>query len=206
MEKLFISGMFRSGTTFLARMLNVHSKIACASDPLRPLFNSFRFEFKKNQRGYFDPLEDYFLNNNDILQEILDSNLNKKISIPNELLLKTILHSAMPYSGKWTKKFDKNKTFSNYSDFIEYSLNLIHQIYGNQDTKIIAFKEVWTNEFIPSFLNTFSNSKAIILLRDPRAVVAFNIVSGEKYPIFFLARQWRKLAFLSQIIKERFKR
>jgi len=41
---LFISGMFRSGTTLLARMLNAHSHIVLASDPLFEFFKSFRNE------------------------------------------------------------------------------------------------------------------------------------------------------------------
>jgi hypothetical protein len=35
------------------------------------------------------------------------------------------------------------------------------------------------------------------VVRDPRAVVASNYVSGARYPLLFLARQWRKLATLA---------
>ena len=42
MNKYFISGMFRSGTTMIARMLHANPNIVCASDPFAPIFKSFR--------------------------------------------------------------------------------------------------------------------------------------------------------------------
>ncbi|MFW6289777.1 MAG: sulfotransferase [Mariniphaga sp.] len=63
MENFFITGMFRSGTTLLARMLNTHKDIACASDPFRPFFNCFRDYIAKEidvQVNPYDPLGSYF--------------------------------------------------------------------------------------------------------------------------------------------------
>ena len=41
-NKVFISGMFRSGTTLVARMLASHSEVVCASDPFLPLYKHIR--------------------------------------------------------------------------------------------------------------------------------------------------------------------
>lgn len=60
-DRLFIKGMFRSGTTHLARIHHAHDVIACASDPFRPFFNCLR-DAVAEDIGYtvdsFDPLGD----------------------------------------------------------------------------------------------------------------------------------------------------
>jgi len=69
-------------------------------------------------------------------------------------------------------------------------------VYGPK--RIAGFKEVWSTEFTPHFLQLFGPDTRIIqLVRDPRAVLVSNFFSEGRYPILFLARQWRKLAALS---------
>ena len=83
-QSIFVTGLFRSGTTWLARALNSHPEISFESDPIAPIFNSFRYDLaknkykKKNQR--FSPLEDYFDNNTDLLKSILNSNFKRKLN------------------------------------------------------------------------------------------------------------------------------
>lgn len=107
----------------------------------------------------------------------------------------------MEYSGLWARSLPDLRLGMTYADAIQLFLQHIKEVYGTgRDIQITAFKEVWTNEFIPAFLRTFPGSKALILVRDPRAVAASNNVTSAKYPIIFMARQWRKLAFLSQCL------
>ena len=42
MQRLYVTGMFRSGTTTLSRALNTHPEIAFASDPFLDLFKILR--------------------------------------------------------------------------------------------------------------------------------------------------------------------
>jgi len=80
-QSIFVTGLFRSGTTWLARALNSHPEISFESDPIAPIFNSFRYDLannkykKKNHR--FSPLEDYFDSNTDLLKSILNSDFKK---------------------------------------------------------------------------------------------------------------------------------
>ena len=78
-QLIFVTGLFRSGTTWLARALNAHPQIAFESDPIAPIFNSFRHDIAKkeykNKNLRFAPLEDYFDKNTDLLNLILYSNL-----------------------------------------------------------------------------------------------------------------------------------
>ena len=45
--QLFLFGMYRSGTTVLARSLAGDSKIAFVSDPIRPFFNWYRTKLQR---------------------------------------------------------------------------------------------------------------------------------------------------------------
>ena len=210
MKYLFISGMFRSGTTFLARMLNVHGKIACASDPMRPLFNSYRYDLASEEyrrtHGRFDPLDDYFMRDVPLLKKILESDFENRIGTDSESLTQRVREAAMPYSGRWARSLESMEGVALYSDMLRRYLDIVEESYGRgKETEYVAFKEVWCNEFAAPFLNAFGDdSRVILMLRDPRAVTASNFASGEKYPVLFLARQWRKLAFVSALLKERY--
>lgn len=205
MRYVFITGMFRSGTTMIARMLNTHSQVACASDPLRPLLNSYRYAIAdadyKSTHSRFDPLDDYFMSGSDLLKKILDADFDIPMEEKHDELFKSVRQRATQFSRLWATSLDPRRRFATYKDFMDYALDHINTVYGNdRDIYITAFKEVWTNEFVPAFLRSYPDSKAIILVRDPRAVVSSNIASGGKYPVFFLSRQWRKLSFLANLL------
>src|SRR5688572_29832929 len=58
-----VTGMFRSGTTLLARMLHANRNLICASDPFAPLFKSYRNLVGRRYRAEFDadsPFHDYY--------------------------------------------------------------------------------------------------------------------------------------------------
>ena len=87
---LFLFGIYRSGTTILARSLAGEEKIAFASDPIRPFFNWYRtllqkevspFNFENNSR----PFRDYFNSEKDYIIKLLKSNFSEAIS-PQELV------------------------------------------------------------------------------------------------------------------------
>ncbi len=207
MLHVFVTGMFRSGTTLVARMFNTHSLIACASDPMRPLLNSFRYTIAnkqyKNTHSRFDPLDDYFLSDTGLLKKILKADFGVTVEENPHELFQAVKERAMPFSGLWAASLDPYRDFNTYRDFMGYGLDHICAVYkGNKEVQITGFKEVWSNEFVPAFIKSFPGSKAVVLIRDPRAVTASNIASGGKYPIFFLTRQWRKLAFLADYLKK----
>jgi len=207
---VFVTGMFRSGTTLIARMLNTHSQIVCASDPLRPLFNSYRYSIAdhdyRRAHSRFGPLDDYFLSHKSLLNKILNADFNIIADGDHKELLENIKESAMPFSGLWAASLDSNLEFSGYKELMDHAIGHINTTYGsNKNASVIAFKEVWATEFAPAFLRSYPDSKAVIIIRDPRAVVSSNIASGRKYPIFFLARQWRKLSFVTHSMQKNFK-
>ena len=81
---LLVTGIFRSGTTWLARALNANKYISFESDPIAPIFNSFRFDLAKKKRKdkgikRFSPLGDYFGDSSELIKDILDSNFDISI-------------------------------------------------------------------------------------------------------------------------------
>ena len=209
MNTIFICGMFRSGTTLLARMVNAHPAICGSSDPMRPLFNSFRYDLAdeayRTQSARLNPMDDYFLAHNQLLEKVLESDLNVPLptdTSENDALFETIVKMAMPYSGAWAESLPREALTGTYLDSVKNLLDHVCKTYAKQSAQAVAFKEVWITEMIPAVLRSFPGSRAVVSVRDPRAVAASNYKSGAKYPLTFLGRQWRKLAWLAHRVKQ----
>lgn len=196
--------MFRSGTTLLARMLNVHRNICLASDPFAPVFKAFRNEVAVEIcGGSFDkesPLHDYYFNQeqNNLFKGIQASSFERPLKVhSNKEIIEMVKLHAKPYSPKIIEHID-NLNGRSYADILQTGFEIIDTAYGSTDTQVIGLKEVWTDEFSPLFLRQFSNAKVLHIVRDPRAVVASNYASKtHRYPYLFLCRQWRKLTSLA---------
>lgn len=197
---VFLTGMFRSGTTLLARMLNAHPRVVIASDPYFQLLKAFRNTVVKEVCGERNldgnaPLDDYYFDpvKQRIMQAIQKTDLNlpvKSSQLP-ELRIK-ISEASRPYSPR-IEPFLKNLCGETFADLIASGLDIIEHAYGKREMTLLGFKEVWTDEFAGHLLRQFPEAKVIHIVRDPRAVCASKNVTDEKYPWLFLCRQWRKL-------------
>ena len=70
---IFITGMFRSGTTYLSRFFDSLPFVSSASDPFRPLINDIRSSRLIGDSLYVPPtypLQDYFLFPQSTLEKI----------------------------------------------------------------------------------------------------------------------------------------
>jgi hypothetical protein len=201
---LFVSGMFRSGTTLLARMLNAHPDIVLASDPFLPFLKQLRDELAAEVLPRQDvrpmaPLGDYFADAGELslYKAVQQASLQRpmKPSV-REQLWPVIKDFARPYSPKLTDRLDelKGDTFSElYTDM----LRLTGAVYGEGGEACVGSKEVWATEFTPVLHRGIAGVKSIFIVRDPRAVCASKNATDEKYTFLFLTRQWRKLASLA---------
>jgi hypothetical protein len=201
-SQFLISGMFRSGTTMLARMLHANPNIVCASDPFAPIFKSFRNSVSEDLLDTFDPnapLHDYYLDRkqNALFQEMQERDFSQKI-LPREVvaLQGQIKKHCLPYSPLIVPYLNELDGAS-YEQLFESAIKIILKVYGNEKEQTIGFKEVWVNEFTPHFQKLKAGNRIIHLIRDPRSVVASNFASGSTYPLLFLVRQWRKIATLA---------
>ncbi len=199
-QQLFVTGMFRSGTTLAARLLNAHPRIVFASDPFARLFKAFRNTVAERVWGTEKtdaaaPLGDYYFDTDQqaLMTRIQETPLTLpigRLSLAN--LRDQIEKASAPYSPLIAPYLSELKG-NTFAELFERGFDIIEKAYGKTDSHWVGFKEVWTGEFVPHLLQQFPRAKAIHIVRDPRAVCASKNVSEEKYPWLFLIRQWRKL-------------
>lgn len=205
MKPLFMTGMFRSGTTTMARALNVHSGIAFASDPFNEVFKALRSEeaYKISQpTPVMAPLQDYYFDpeGQELLQRILwDIDLDTPLTVWSKAqLLERLRPRCETYSQALAPLLGSLEG-GTYREILENLLGRVRAAYGKPETEVIGFKEVWSTEFIPAIARTWPETRFITVVRDPRAVCASKNVRDERYPWHFMARQWRKLAALDYL-------
>ena len=90
---------------------------------------------------------------------------------------------------------------AHYREVLDSLLVLVNEAYGNSQTKVVGFKEVWTNEFIPALARTYPDARFLTVCRDPRAVCASKNIREDRYPWTFMSTQWRKLAALDYMFQ-----
>ncbi len=197
-----VTGMFRSGTTMLARMLHANPHIVCASDPYAPIFKSYRNSHIKKSGVEVNmdaPLHDYYFDKeqSELFKNMQESDFNTPFDVESISQLRAKIKShCEPYSPMIHDHIEILNGDS-YVEIFRSGMHVIEKSYNKKDIKAIGFKDVWVGEFSRHFLNLGDDTKVIHLVRDPRSVIASNFASGSRYPLIFLARQWRKLASLA---------
>lgn len=202
-DRFLITGMFRSGTTLFARMLDSHPDIACASDPFRPFFNCFRDEVAEDigvPTSPYDPLGSYFADADQhrLFEAVQNSSFDRPFPIDeSQRLLERIQERGEPFSPRIIKRLDE-LAGDRFVDVYDNLLNHVQPAYGTGEEHLLGTKETWSTEMVPALARPFPKMKFLLLVRDPRAVTASkNVNDDSKYPWLFLIRQWRKLATLA---------
>lgn len=202
-RKIFVTGMFRSGTTLVARMLATHPALAFASDPYAPMFKALRNAVAERQTdAVFDndaPLDDYYFDPDKTA--LLDATRSvdlSTIAAPDDLgqLRDKLVRQCQAYSPHICPLLNQLEG-SNFAELFESGFRIVAEAYGHDGEQSVGIKEVWAGEFVWPLLASFPDANAVVIVRDPRAVAASKNVHTEKYPWLFLTRQWRKLAALA---------
>lgn len=192
-----LTGMARSGTTLLEKLLCNHKDISILSQPFPKLFYQAKKKFFE-KINY--PEKYYVLNNlfaeknytNDQLVEFL--NISKFSS--DELQL--IFEEMNNWSGQLTKYNNISKLSQDYvpQNLFKTFQHLLGLNHSHINAKAIGSKEVLIEEFAPYFL--LNKAKVIFIVRDPRDVyTSINYGRGPEYggdhrPSLFHLRNWRK--------------
>lgn len=196
MQQLFITGLYRSGTTLLEKLLHNHPQVGIASQPFPNFFfHAKRNFFKKKQierplpLGHLFLEKDYelsefhhFLNNYKLTQQDVDAFFSNVANANNNLVVEILAH----------KKEVKPDLFKNVYN------NLLHLIASilKKETIYTGVKEILCEEYIPYFLR--NGQKCVLIIRDPRDVItSLNFGKGNNYggsprPVLFSLRNWRK--------------
>lgn len=202
---IFVTGMFRSGTTLLARMLNMHPQIAFASDTYQPTLKAFRNAVADELSDEHDPrapFDDYYFDANriELMERIQATSLDLPIGrLPLPMLREQIGAYCKEFSPRLLDYLDTIDG-DTFFELIATGFTAVDRAYGGPETTATGFKITWSGEFVPHILASFPNAKAIEIIRDPRAVCASKKASSVgMYPWLFLARQWRKLMTMTWI-------
>lgn len=196
----FITGMLRSGTTLLDRMLCVHPQLSVLSQPFINLFIETKRIFcnKVNGQSVYHVLHHYFAEDNYSINDL--SFFLSSFKIP-----KTLIENLVDEYWR-LNPLDKLSDDSHCFSSIEpgtldkvYS-ELVHALRHKNRVAMCGAKEVLCEEFLPFFIS--SGIKCIQIIRDPRDVIAsLNYGNGQNYtgqprPTLFNIRIWRKSAAL----------
>lgn len=193
----FITGMSRSGTTALDKILNMHEEITALSQPFPYLYRFIKKEFFKS----INHPENYYVLNNLFKESHYKSNefyayLKNRDINKNELL--EVFTSMKGFSGQKTQVDDIHMLLKKYNtqNFFGAVRYLLNEISTSDSSELIGSKEINCEEFVePLLKNEF---KCILIYRDPRDVItSLNTGKGVEYggnirPLLFHIRNWRK--------------
>ncbi len=204
-KMLFVTGMFRSGTTLLTRVLDAHANITVGADLFLPLFKAFRNAVQQDLNPAHSleddaPLDDYHFRGDSItlFQRLQQADLSRpvgKLNLP--LLRERLVHYSEAFAPK-VVPYLANLEGDTYFDLLNHAWQGLQRGMGKETVIHAGFKATWSSEFTPHILNAFPDAHVIQIVRDPRATAASsNVRETDKYPLIFLARQWRKLANLA---------
>jgi len=203
-NKIFITGMGRSGTTLIEKLLTNHPEIDVLSQPFPLVFTSLKSIFLE-ARG----IKQYYVLNNYVnKEEYTQTEFDTFLSTVNisQEFLEELFNKMQHYSGQYTKPnsnlYEVKNSLNSFNEVFESSL----QYFNLKNTKVIGTKETMCEEFLPYFCN--NQFKSIVILRDPRDVVASaNYPKGEKHfgnkkPTLFILRTWKKSIEYINLLKE----
>ncbi len=193
-EYLFITGMPRSGTTLLDKVLSGHSDVTVHSQPLPLLFAKVKSLFLEsiNQVGAY-PLSD-MVHENYYKPEQWVSFL-EDFSVDADLY-KQLVQSMSSFSGQYTRLDNPLAYLDGFEDssVSEFVKSYISELGNN--SKVIGLKETWCEEYLPYFLA--EGFKCVLIVRDPRDIIcSLNFGKGREYggrtkPLLYNIRSWRK--------------
>ena len=202
-NKFLITGLYRSGTTLLDKLLHTHPALVVASQPFPSLFIYTKKKFL-DQKGINKryPINSLFMEDEYNLSEFILFIQNHYYGQEDRDI---IIHNLSHYEGINTPEFveyciknnvlknDQNNQFSTLYDSL---VQLLPPYLQKPDPSMIGTKEIICEEFIPWFLST--GKKVVHILRDPRDIAAsLSTDKNGKYmgasrPLLYTLRMWRK--------------
>jgi hypothetical protein len=201
MNNVFITGLYRSGTTLVEKIIQNNPEIFIANQPTPFLFFELKNKIlKEDNVEYYPPLNTLFS------EKYEDVNLFKK-KIDSTLIdhndLVSIMNKSYEYKGGLTKEIKKITNKLDPGTLIKVYRQIITLLAKefNYHGNYFGSKEVLCEEYIPYFIG--KDVKTILVYRDPRDVItSLNYGKGEDYtgairPTLYNLRKWRKsIAFV----------
>lgn len=202
---LFSFGTSKGGTTFFTRILSVNKEIKIASDPLLPLYRSFRNEaVRRKVDPRFDgnqALDDYYFSGDKIkiMKIIQATGLDLPFPQAKAEELCAQLSDRMALSSKELAPIAKEIRGKTFLEVFQSSLLAMEKIYQAKNIAWCGAHDNWAIEFLPVLAKTFPEAKFISVIRDPRGAMASSMKNRETAPelvplMYSFAHHWRKHA------------
>lgn len=205
---LFITGMGRSGTTLLEKLLARHEQLSVLSQPFPLLYVEAKRQFLRGVESVVDrqlaeahPLGGDSFPGYD-LQAVTDY-LRRQVFAADRV--RDVFAKMADYDGQYHKLPDWGRRLAKLVDgtfpALFQQLTRCLAVSRSAAVQIWGAKETHCEEFIPALAS--QGVKCLLLIRDPRDVVAsFNAGRGEQFggwrrPTLFYARNWRKSVALA---------
>ena len=226
MKHLFITGVFRTGTSLLSTALNVHPDVLVGWQPFWLFFKECRNKFFKDIIGVpIDP--EYPMGvlqfRSEYESKLFQDVLNQVQFNNSELasLISKIKAYLLDKSEKINSNMKPASLFKHIEDLESGSAGyvlkqLLERLYlaetrkiERTQIKVVGIKEVFCEEYIEPILSYEGLDFSVLhIIRDPRAIVAsrnygkYMEATGSRYPIFFIIRSWRRTVVNSILNKD----
>ncbi len=196
-QYLHITGMGRSGTTLLEKLLCNHPHMSVLPQP-------FPFLYVQAKRDFLhsigcdessNPLSHYFLEPRYTIDDVSNF-LTGHTQTPEKI--RSLFHDMQDYSGQGYKPADLQQRVDENPGglFLDTVKSLLYSLRHRESASVFGSKEIHTEEILPFLLA--GGFKCLLIIRDPRdAIASFDFGSGDKYggrhrPTLFYVRNWRK--------------
>jgi hypothetical protein len=187
-KPIFVTGVARSGSNLVGRMLDAHPDITLAIDPYLILFRWFRNAVLKGRIDPSAPFQDGYFSDPSNLDALLAATWDRPFEPGDWASFRARTAIECP---------DLVATLDGptFGAVLTEGLRRIESVRGA--ARWVGFKEVWIVDYFASLARSFPEARFVILNRDPRAILASLLAMAKKDPTqiahaLSYARHWRK--------------
>ncbi|PYQ32030.1 MAG: hypothetical protein DMF56_02730 [Acidobacteria bacterium] len=201
---LFVTGVQRSGTTLLEKLLGAQKSISMLSQPFPLLFTDVKRDFLGGDDAY--PLGHLFLESRYEPEQFAAFLGNWRTTAEE---LEPIFARMEHYSGQCTRfsADERRKAFSQIASTDDFAavVSTLDRALAHKDANWFGSKETICEEYVPPLLDR--GFHCTIILRDPRDFVTSlnhgrgNQYGGARKPTLFNIRTWRKSVAIALAMK-----
>jgi len=196
MTRVFLTGMGRSGTSLLDKLLCMHDAIDIISQPIPLVFIEAKKQFlsKFGKPGY------YVLNDDEVSRNYSVNEFKSFLTSLgwSSLHVAHLFEKMRSYSGQKTPtdQFPASGLAEDLTGFANVLKCCLQHFSFKDSASHIGTKEIMCEEFLPYLIS--EGYRCIVIVRDPRDMLASaNYPLAEKYlgdrkPSLLLLQAWRK--------------
>jgi hypothetical protein len=201
-NSLFLTGLYRSGTTLLDKLLHAHPRISMASQPCSVLFTGFKQRFLDQQglaRRY--PLDDLF-GERAYQREDFHRFLDQYVCTASELRewMEQLPQPAVMFWRRVGVDLPRVLHPGTFRELLGEVDAQVREAMG-KEVAVVGMKEIVCEEYISYLLQ--QGKRVVVVIRDPRDVIcSTNFGAGRRFtgdirPTLYTLRCWRKSVALT---------